>query len=190
MSETASMQWTPSFTDRVKNIFGKIKWAIKERAVQVALKVIRWASKDSNYLKHARREFLAMGYTPPEKDQEDGPNKWIQENVLDLLCLFASQGHSGSSAPYCINVFSKMANFEPTVPLTGEDSEWNEVGTGCWQNTRCGHVFKEADGRAYDIQGIVFREPNGVCYTSGNSRVFIDFPYTPKVHYQDVEASE
>jgi len=47
-------------------------------------------------------------------------------------------------------------------------------------------VFKDADGRAYDIDGRVFREPNGCCYTSSDSRVYITFPYRPKTEYVDV----
>ena len=40
----------------------------------------------------------------------------------------------------------------------------------------------------YDMDGRVFREPNGTCYTSRNSRVDITFPYTPTTEYVDVEA--
>ena len=38
----------------------------------------------SNFINHAKREFLAVGYIPLDQDQEDGPNKWIQENILEL----------------------------------------------------------------------------------------------------------
>jgi hypothetical protein len=79
-----------------------------------------------------------------------------------------------------------LASFEPLVPLTGKDFEWNEVSEGMWQNNRCSHVFKGPDGKAYDINGKIFREPNGSCYTNIDSRVFIDFPYTPKREYVDV----
>ena len=33
-------------------------------------------------VEHAKREFLRAGYTPLDQEQEAGPNKWIQENVL------------------------------------------------------------------------------------------------------------
>ena len=45
-----------------------------------------------NTVRHAEREFVAAGYTPLDQEQEDGPNKWIQENVLELLEVFARQG--------------------------------------------------------------------------------------------------
>ena len=110
----------------------------------------------------------------------------MQENVIELLRVFAKQGHSGFSAPYCIETFRKLALFEPLVPLRGIDDEWNECCSGMWQNNRCSHVFKELDGRAYDIQGRIFREPNGSCYTNRESRVYISFPYTPTREYVDV----
>lgn len=142
---------------------------------------------------HAKREFKACGYTPVDEPQEDGPNLWIQQNVLELLEVFANQGHSGSSAPYCIQMFSKLAMFEPLIPLQGTDDEWNEVAEGVWQNNRCSHVFKQTDrfnGQAYDINGKVFREPSGACYTGKGSSVPVTFPYTPKTEYVDVPASD
>jgi len=139
----------------------------------------------SNLIEHAKREFLALGYKPIEQE-EDGPNKWIQENVFELLRVFSEQEHSGSSAPYCIGIFEKLARFEPLCPLIGTDDEWNEVEPGVWQNKRCTHVFKDADGRAYDTRGRVFRELGGGCYVSRDSWVFITFPYTPVTKYVDV----
>ena len=150
--------------------------------------------EDSNLVKHAKIEFKALGYEPVtiNQGQEEDPNKWIQENVIELLKVFAEQGHSGSSAPYCIRMFEKLANFEPLGPITGEDWEWSEVIEGqMWQNIRCSHVFKDSkDGPAYDSTGRIFREPNGCCYTSSKSRVPVTFPYTPQREYVDVPAAK
>jgi hypothetical protein len=132
---------------------------------------------------HAEREFAAIGWS-----EEEGPDKWIREDVLQLIRVFAEQGHSGFSAPYAVSMFEKLARYEPLAPLTGKDEEWCEVSEGTWQNRRCSHVFKEADGRAYDIDGKIFREPNGSCFTNRDSRVYITFPYTPKREYVDVAA--
>ena len=141
----------------------------------------------SNYRLHAEREFQAIGYDL--NTTEDGPNRWIMDNIFQLLDVFESQGHSGSSAPYCIGMFKKLAAFEPLGPLTGAPEEWIEVGHGLWQNNRCGHVFKDADGRAYDIQGRIFREPDGCCYQNSESRVYVTFPYTPTSEYVDRPAT-
>jgi len=127
-------------------------------------------------VEHARRELQAAGLFDKDADY-DG---MVAEAVMELIQKFADQGHSGASASMTRQLFAKLANFQPLGPLTGADDEWNDVGHGVWQNNRCSHVFKEADGRAYDSQGIVFEEPNGSQYLSSGSRVFIEFPYTPK----------
>ena len=129
--------------------------------------------------KHAVREL-------PPADGDD-MQFCMNECLLQLVLVFSSQGHSGFNAGYAISTLSKLLNFELLRPLTGEDSEWNEVGTGVWQNNRCSHVFKDDTG-VYDIDGRIFREPNGSCFTSRKSRVYIEFPYTPKREYIDVDA--
>jgi hypothetical protein len=141
-----------------------------------------------NLIDHAKNEFIAAGYKPIEQE-EPGPNKWIQENIIELLEVFSKQGHSGLSAMYCIGMFERLAKFEPLVPLTGKDEEWMEVGDNIFQNKRCLHVFKQKDrfnGQAYDINGRIFRDPNGLCYTSSDSCVPVTFPYTPQSEYVDV----
>ena len=154
-------------------------------AIKLFVRLLRTDSYQETFI---RREFQALGYKAPE-EEEEGPNKWIQENVLEIAEVFASQGHSGFSAAYCVDVLDKVLRNAPVGPLTGEDWEWNEVGPGVFQNNRCSHVFKDAsqfDGQAYDIDGKIFREPNGVCYTNASSRVPVTFPYTPTREYVDV----
>jgi hypothetical protein len=138
------------------------------------------AETPGNLYAHAVRELPDAG--------DDKMQACMNECLLQMVLVFSSQGHSGFSSGYAIAALTKLLDFQPLRPLTGEDSEWNEVGTDVWQNNRCSHVFKDADGRAYDIQGRVFREPNGSGYTSGKSRVYIEFPYTPKIEYVDVDA--
>jgi hypothetical protein len=138
-----------------------------------------------NIIKHAEIELKSIGYDL--NDKEEGPNKWIVENLFELLTVFSKQGHSGSSAPYCINMFSKLANFEPLSPLRGTDDEWVEVSDNLWQNIRCGHVFKNNKGEVWDINGRVFIESNGCSYTCKKSVVYIDFPYTPQKEYVNVD---
>ncbi len=131
----------------------------------------------SNYLQHLDREWAAMGW-PTEGD--DDPQVWIYEHLKKLLEAFSGEGHSGTSAPYTIGLFKKLAMFEPLGPLTGADSEWIEVSDNLFQNVRASHVFKE-NGEAYDINGKVFEQPDGVQFTSIDSRVPVTFPYTPTV---------
>lgn len=159
----------------------------------------------TNLHNHAQNEFRAAGWTDDSGNFKDEMQQAICEHVLKLLKVFSDEGHSGSTAPYTVGLFKKLAMFEPIVPLTGEDWEWTEVSLGVFQNKRCSHVFKQADrfdGQAYDSNGIVFYdwcerpleedEPGfpGVRrfkshYTSKESRVPITFPYTPKTEYRE-----
>lgn len=109
----------------------------------------------------------------------------LGEAVMKMVKVFADEGHSGYSAGMAISLFKKVASYEPLTPLTGDDDEWNECGPGIFQNRRCSHVFKE-NGEAYDIEGKVFREPSGACFTSRDSRVPVTFPYVPARECVDV----
>lgn len=149
----------------------------------------------SNMINHAQAEFLAAGWTNPDGTFKDEMQGLMCSQVLDLLKLFSSHGHSGTTAPYAINLFKQLASFEPLVPVTGEDHEWVEVSKDVFQNKRCSRVFKQADrfdGQAYDIHAIVFWEwftdpESGEKYkthfTSAESAQPITFPYTPKREY-------
>lgn len=155
----------------------------------------------SNIHKHALMEFRAAGWTDENGKFNDEMQEAICDHVLKLLDVFADEGHSGTTAPYTVNLFKQLAMFEPIVPLTGEDWEWTEVADGMFQNKRCGHVFKESnDGQAYDGEGRIFfewcerplddDEPGypGIKrykthFTSRDSRVPITFPYTPTREY-------
>jgi hypothetical protein len=134
----------------------------------------------SNLIEHARTELAAAGFKP----QPGKPiiEKMVVEDVLELLEVFAKQGHSGSSAPMIVSLFKKLALFEPLAPLTGNPDEWIEVSEGLWQNIRCSHVFKDATG-AWDIYGMIFEDSDGSRYTNRDSRVPVTFPYTPHRQY-------
>lgn len=134
-----------------------------------------------NVRRHAERELALLG------GSEDRMQQKMNEHILRMVDLFAEENHSGMSANYAVNILEKLLRFEPLTPLTGEDDEWDDVGDNILQNRRCSHVFKDKHtGAAYDINGRVFREPDGICYTSSGSRVYVEFPYSPKTEYVDV----
>lgn len=123
----------------------------------------------SNLIKHAERELELLGMGP---GVEDGMNRAMREHILSVL--------------------RKVLDFEPVTPLTGEADEWTDLGYSEdmeAQNNRCSHVFRRADGTAYDSIGRVFRDPDGSCFTGRGSRVDITFPYTPTREYVDVDAN-
>lgn len=150
----------------------------------------------NNYKKHALAEFAAAGWMDKDGTYTDDMQAAICKHVLKLLDVFSDENHSGSSAPYAIDLFSKLAAFKPIVPLTGEASEWNLVGVQdgqlLYQNKRCSHVFMQGQ-EAYDIDGVVFWEwfttSDGEKikshFTSVDSRVPVTFPYMPKREYRE-----
>lgn len=147
----------------------------------------------STFLNYAKSEFDIIGMT---EDSEDEINQDMRKCILDIVQMFADQGHSGFSASYAINILEKLLRYEPLSPLTGEDSEWTAIDYGdeiAYQNKRCGRIFKDTDGRAYDIDGKVFwdwyTDEDGTKfkshYTCKDSRVYVDFPYTPTTVYEE-----
>ena len=145
----------------------------------------------ANLLKYAMNELDLIGMT---EDSED-INKAMRDHILHMVKEFSDEGHSGMSASYAIQLLTNLLNYKPLTPLTGADDEWIEHGHDCFQNKRCFHVFKDGkDGQAYDSDGIVFYEwltdEDGERFkshfTSKDSRVFIEFPYTPTREYREV----
>jgi hypothetical protein len=86
--------------------------------------------------------------------------------MLDILDRFFDQWDSGGAVWAVAPVLQRCIAGKPLSPLTGADSEWMEVGEGMWQNVRCSSVFKDATGRAYDIDV--------------QGRPTITFPYDPE----------
>lgn len=149
-------------------------------------------------VEHAKTEFRAAGWCDEDGKFNDEMQHFMCDQVIELLTIFGEHGHSGSTAPYALNLFTRLANFKPIAPLTGEDWEWSDVsdfgGDPRYQNKRCSRVFKNKDGQAYDIDGKVFWEwcrrpldegeegyPGFKDYksyfTSRDSRVPVTFPY-------------
>jgi len=146
----------------------------------------------SNMLEYAKSELDRIGMT------EDGDeyNAMGRNAILELVEKFAEQGHSGFSASYVTNCLEKLLRWEPLSPLTGEDSEWTLLeydDETRYQNKRCSRVFKDFDGRAYDIEGKVFwdwytnedGEKSKSYFACKESRVYIDFPYVPTTVYEE-----
>ena len=143
-----------------------------------------------NLVDYAKDELKRIGMI----DSGEAYNDWATKAILDLIELFASQGHSGFTAPYVVNAFSRLAMFKPLSPLTGEDDEWNEVEDGLFQNKRYSAVFKDKDGTAYNCEGKVFTDDGEVWYTSRDSRVNVTFPYVvpdkPEFVYRNKEENK
>src|ERR1035437_880905 len=119
----------------------------------------------SSLLQFAKSELRAAGMFDDDSDY-DGD---LGAQVMALMETFCAYGHSGESAAMTLVLFDKLARYLPINPLTGEDSEWDDVpaedGEGLFrfQNNRCPTVFKEGD----------------VAWDSAIGHEPITFPYMP-----------
>jgi hypothetical protein len=152
----------------------------------------------SNLVSYAESELDRIGLTT-----EDEYNGMMRKHILHMVKEFSEEGHSGFSGQYALNILTKLLDFKPLTPLTGEDDEWNLVGDGHWQNKRCSSVFKGVDGSCYDIDGKMFwewqRNEDGQAvksyYSGYGCSVPVTFPYTPpkepiyEYRYSDAEPS-
>lgn len=145
----------------------------------------------SNLIQHAEQELKIAGLF----DEHSDYGGELASAALEIVKVFSEQGHSGLSAAVTIDIVKKLVAYQPLTPLTGNDDEWSLIhddrtdNKPIYQNKRDSSVFKE-NGIAYKYNGKIFREPNGVCYTNGDSRVNIEFPYVPKTEYVDVPFSK
>jgi hypothetical protein len=142
----------------------------------------------SNLVAHAKAELALLNSGEGDEMQAE-----MNSHLIKMVEVFAEEGHSGFSAGYAVSVLQKLLRFEPLTPVTGDDGEWHDVSTysgePCWQNIRCSHVFKGADGRAWDIDAVVYEYPDGVRFTRGGSRDYIEFPYMPTREVVKVDAN-
>lgn len=105
---------------------------------------------DSNLVRHAKRELDLLGMG----ENSDGVDKLGREGVLDLVRVFAAQGHSGSSAAWMIQTLERLLRFEPLTPLTDDPDEWMDVSgyaasDARWQSRRHSEAFSHDGGKTY-----------------------------------------
>ena len=102
----------------------------------------------SNLVKHAEYELKLSGLLDKDSDY-DG---MLGKAVLELVKVFAKQGHSGFSAHQTIRIFKEVASYKPLSPIGTTKDEWIEVGTDMWQNKRRSSTFSRNGGKTwYDI---------------------------------------
>lgn len=171
----------------------RVAKALHERDDAIASmwkRTLRESDKESNLVSFARSELERAGHMDPDSVY-DGE---LGKAVVELISKLSDQGHSGMSAGFALALFNRLSRFLPLTPLTGEDDEWNEVGDQnggpLYQNKRCPSVFKDKD-RAYNIEGIVFKDRDGSTWTNKDSHVTITFPYTvpdrPEIRWSDTK---
>lgn len=115
----------------------------------------------SNLVAHAIQELDLLGY-PRFGDAEPGvegdlDTKWsleIRKSVMDLVTLFAAQGHSGGSAAEVTSLLHRLLQFKSLSPLTDNPAEWHFhegswSGGNMWQSYRQSSCFSHDGGKTY-----------------------------------------
>jgi len=151
----------------------------------------------SNTMKHFDRELKIM-----QDKLEEGDKLIIQDyipSIRKILKICVGQGHSGMSIhPYANAMGRTIKNamlMQPLSPITGDDSEWTEVGEtipDTSQNKRCSAVFKtNKTGKSHYLDAVVFQGEDKHDSFTGQvedirSRQYVKFPFTPKTFYINV----
>jgi len=103
----------------------------------------------SSLKEHTIRELELAGLFDKDSDY-DG---MIGAAVIDLIKVFAEQGHSGMSASIVRELFYKLSNFENLTEITNNTNEWYDVsemfGYNLWQNKRNSALFSVDGGKTY-----------------------------------------
>jgi len=140
-----------------------------------------------------------------EKSDEDGMQKAITDDILEIINLFREYGFGKDEA----QKLSRLMDWKPIVPLTGGDDEWslctecNRDGDSVEQNMLCSAVFRHNhdSSTAYYIDGRVYSDNGGHSWFTGNhpsgvikSRTPVTFPFwvpdKPEYIYLNGEDSE
>lgn len=110
----------------------------------------------SNLVKHAEHELKLAGLFDKDSDYDS----MLGDAVLELVKVFAKQGHSGFSAHQTLKIFNEVANFKPLTPIGKSKDEWMHIqglltedgNEELWQNTRRSSTFSRDGGKTwYDI---------------------------------------
>lgn len=98
---------------------------------------------------HAETEMRRAGLYDKGSDYEG----MLAPAVMELVKVFASQGHSGNSAMTVLAIFDKVARFQTLGPLTSDPGEWFDhgdmAGERLWQNVRDGAAFSRDGGKTW-----------------------------------------
>lgn len=136
-----------------------VRAEVKEILPQVYSAVISNYSESikENLAAHARRELQLAGMFDKEVEGSEAAGSWNRlcaEAVMELMEVFAEQGHSGFSASMTQDLFSRLSKYEALTELTDNPDEWNDIsemqsGEPGWQSQRSPSCFSEDGGKSY-----------------------------------------
>jgi hypothetical protein len=114
---------------------------------------IRYKVLFANLKKHFKTELDRAGLFDKDSDY----NGMIGKALMELCETFSSQGHSGFSANWVLNLFNILGRYKNLAPITDDPDEWMDVSEMAggknkkklWQNKRNPSLFSENGGKTY-----------------------------------------
>jgi hypothetical protein len=105
-----------------------------------------------NLTEYAQAELERAELFDPDSDY----GGMLGKAAMEIVEVFATQGHSGLSARLTVEILERLLCYEPLTPLTYEPDEWIDVseisGAPMWQNRRKFTVFSRDGGLThYDL---------------------------------------
>lgn len=101
---------------------------------------------------HAEMELRKAGLFDKDSDYEG----MLGDAVLELMKVFAAQGHSGFSSQCARELFNQLADYKALSPITDDPNEWMDVADyfspenpAVWQNRRDPSLFSNDGGKTY-----------------------------------------
>jgi hypothetical protein len=161
-------------TWRIRNLFKKIRGDYRPEKSNMYL----WAKSELDR--------LIVGCE--EREGKDGLETQlaITKDILDIVKVFCTQGHSGTSASYTLSMITRLLDWKPITPLTGENDEWGPVKpynleNNTQQNKRCSAVFRDNfdNSTAHYIYGKVYSDNGGHSWFTGNHKDGVVQSFTP-----------
>ena len=184
------------------NCIDNLGFSEKERKVfesnlLAVLKIVEDQSHSGFSFNRIYRQFL-YGMDPDNTNKSDLDD--LESDAMELLTAVKELGYDQSALTHFMEILTRLANFKPLSPLTGEESEWNgekysekldkerpEIEQ-TRQNLRYSSVFQNLKTKeVYDINATkVLDKRTGNIYSADEWKT-IEFPYYPSTQPTIVE---
>lgn len=109
-------------------------------------------AKESNLVKHARRELRLAGMF--DDDANFGPE--FAEHIVGVVAKISEGGHSGGSIELLRGILNELLQYRPLTPISSDPEEWalrsgEQYGypEDLWQNKRDPSAISNNGGRTW-----------------------------------------
>lgn len=111
---------------------------------------VDYGDEEDNLVRYAKDEMMRAGLYDADSDY----GGMLANAVMNLVKAFSGEGHSGCSAGMAMDIFNKLARFQPLTPLSSDPTEWQDMGgyglnpgeKSFHQSTRQPNVFSRDSG--------------------------------------------